>query len=152
MKAINASTSKKNRAALHFSAEEKVLLNSEDDVYMDDAQLEFFRRRLLAMRANFLNTEQETNDHLKERDRISDVLDRATVEETITLELRLRDRERHLLVKIDQALHRIERRTYGWCEETGEPIGIARLLSRPTATLCLEAQQRRERMQQVYGH
>lgn len=151
MKTASSPKQRKNVTGLHYSTEEKALLGSQDDEYMCESQREFFRERLQAMRAELLCAEQETSGHLKEHDSTSDVLDRASVEEALTLELRLRDRERRLLNKIDQALFRIQNGSYGWCEETGESIGIARLLSRPTATLCLEAQQRRERLQKVYG-
>ncbi len=135
----------------HYSPDEKALLASDPDDYMNEQHQQFFRTRLLAMREELLTAEQETSSHLKEHDNTPDPLDRATIEESLTLELRLRDRERRLLTKVEQALQRIDDGTYGWCAETGEPIGLARLLSRPTATLCLEAQQRRERLQQVFG-
>ena len=151
MKTTSSPKQRKKMTGLHYSTEEMALLGSQGDEYMCESQREFFRERLQAMRAELLSAEQETSGHLKEQDSTPDVLDRASVEETLTLVLRLRDRERRLLEKIDQALYRIDNGRYGWCEETGEPIGIARLLSRPTATLCLEAQQRRERLQKVYG-
>jgi DnaK suppressor protein len=133
------------------SSEEQALLASNPDDYMNEQHRQFFRTRLMAIREELLTAEQETTFHLKEQESTPDPLDRATVEENLTLELRLRDRERRLLKKVEQALQRIDDGTYGWCAETGEPIGLARLLSRPTATLCLEAQQRRERIQQVFG-
>lgn len=151
MKTVSSPKRRKNVVGMHYSAEEKALLSSQDDEYMCESQREFFRERLRAMRAELLSAEQETSGHLKEHDNTPDVLDRASAEETLTLELRLRDREQRLLNKIDQALFRIQNGSYGWCEETGDAIGIARLLSRPTATLCIEAQQRRERLQQVFG-
>lgn len=135
----------------HRSPEEQALHSSDPDDYMNEQHRQFFRTRLLAMREELLAAEQETNCHLKEQDNTPDPLDRATIEENLTLELRLRDRERRLLTKVEQALQRIEDGTYGWCAETDEPIGLARLLSRPTATLCLEAQQHRERIQQIFG-
>jgi DnaK suppressor protein len=88
---------------------------------------------------------------MREVDNVSDPADRATVEEEHTLELRTRDRERKLLKKIEQAIDRIDAGEYGYCDETGEPIGIGRLLARPTATLTIEAQERRERLQKLYG-
>lgn len=147
---MNAKKSSRNISD-HHSPEEQALLASDPDDYMNEQQRLFFRTRLLAMRGELLSAEQETNSHLKEQDNTPDPLDRATIEENLTLELRLRDRERRLLTKVEQALQRIDDGRYGWCAETGEPIGLARLLSRPTATLCLEAQQRRERLQQVFG-
>jgi DnaK suppressor protein len=93
----------------------------------------------------------ETTEHLRETVIVPDPADRATIEEEHALELRTRDRERKLLKKIQQSITRIESGEYGWCEETGEAIGIPRLLARPTATLSLEAQQRRELRQKLYG-
>jgi DnaK suppressor protein len=92
-----------------------------------------------------------TSEHLRENEVVPDPADRATIEEEHALELRARDRERKLMKKIEQSLRRIEDGSYGWCEETGEPIGVARLLARPTATLSVEAQQRRELKQKMYG-
>ena len=93
----------------------------------------------------------ETTEHLRETVIVPDPADRATIEEEHALELRTRDRERKLLKKVQQAINRIDVGEYGWCEETGEPIGLQRLLARPTATLSLEAQQRRELRQKLYG-
>ncbi|NCX12045.1 MAG: RNA polymerase-binding protein DksA, partial [Betaproteobacteria bacterium] len=93
----------------------------------------------------------ETTEHLRETVIVPDPADRATIEEEHALELRTRDRERKLLKKVQQAINRIDAGEYGWCEETGEPIGLQRLLARPTATLSLEAQQRRELRQKLYG-
>jgi len=119
--------------------------------YMNQAQLEFFRERLLTMERDIRNNADETTEHLRETVIVPDPADRATIEEEHALELRTRDRERKLLKKIKQSLDRIESGEYGWCEETGDPIGIPRLLARPTATLSLEAQQRRELRQKLYG-
>jgi len=127
------------------------LLKMRDSDYMNEAQLEFFRGRLQQMERELLHNADETTEHLRETVIVPDPADRATIEEEHALELRTRDRERKLLKKIQQALARIDSGEYGFCEETGEPIGIPRLLARPTATLSLEAQQRRELRQKLYG-
>lgn len=119
--------------------------------YMNEAQRAFFRNRLLEMRDEILRKADETVEHMREQDNVADPADRATVEEEHALELRTRDRERKLLKKIEQAIARIDAGDYGFCEETGEPIGVPRLLARPTATLSIEAQERRERLQKMYG-
>lgn len=130
--------------------EEQILQMPESD-YMNDAQLAFFRARLRQMEADIRNNACETTEHLRETVIVPDPADRATIEEEHALELRTRDRERKLLKKIEQALATIDSGDYGYCEETGDPIGIPRLLARPTATLSLEAQQRRELRQKLYG-
>lgn len=130
--------------------EAQILAMSEDD-YMNDAQLAFFRHRLRQLELDLLKNADETTEHLRETVLVPDPADRATIEEEHALELRTRDRERKLLKKIQQSLATIDAGDYGWCEETGEPIGIPRLLARPTATLSLEAQQRRELKQKLYG-
>ena len=123
-----------------------------DDEYMNDKQLDFFRARLTALKDDLLSNAGETTEHLREDTTIvPDPADRATIEEEHALELRTRDRERKLLKKITQSLGRIEASDYGFCDETGEPIGLGRLLARPTATLSLEAQQRREMKQKMFG-
>jgi DnaK suppressor protein len=127
------------------------LLRMSDAQYMNAEQLEFFRYRLQQMERELLANADETTEHLRETVIVPDPADRATIEEEHALELRTRDRERKLLKKVQQALARIESGEYGFCEETGEPIGIPRLLARPTATLSLEAQQRREMKQKMYG-
>jgi DnaK suppressor protein len=119
--------------------------------YMSAVQLKFFRERLLQLQKELRDNAGATTEHLRELSFAPDPADRATLEEEHALELRTRDRERKLLKKIDQALMRIEDGTYGYCEETGEPIGIQRLLARPTATLTIEAQERREMKQKLYG-
>jgi DnaK suppressor protein len=119
--------------------------------YMNAAQLRFFRERLLALQKELRDNAGATTEHLRELSFAPDPADRATLEEEHALELRTRDRERKLLKKIDGALTRIEDGSYGYCEETGEPIGIQRLLARPTATLSIEAQERRELKQKLYG-
>ena len=127
------------------------LLEASDNEYMSEEQLAFFRQRLLELRAQLLNNADDTGQHLRENEVTTDPSDRATLEEEYTLELRTRDRERKLLKKIEKSLKMIDDGTYGYCEETGEPIGVPRLLARPTATLSLEAQERRERVQKLYG-
>jgi len=130
---------------------EAELLKMPESAYMNEAQLAFFRARLQQMEKEILANAGETTEHLRETVIVPDPADRATIEEEHALELRTRDRERKLLKKIQQALASIESGDYGYCEETGEPIGIPRLLARPTATLSLEAQQRRELRQKLYG-
>ena len=130
--------------------EEKLLKMSSKD-YMNDVQLAFFKERLIQMQTELLQNADETTEHLRDNEVVPDPADRASIEEEHALELRTRDRERKLLKKIGQSISRIEEGDYGWCEETGEPIGVGRLLARPTATLSIEAQERRERMQKLYG-
>ena len=130
--------------------EEQVLKMSDKD-YMNAAQLAFFRDRLEKMKQELLANADLTSEHLRESDVVPDPADRATIEEEHALELRTRDRERKLMKKIDESIMHIDDGSYGFCEETGEPIGIPRLLARPTATLSVEAQQRREQKQKMYG-
>jgi DnaK suppressor protein len=127
------------------------LLKMPDAAYMNEEQLAFFKHRLQEMERELLQNADETTEHLRETVIVPDPADRATIEEEHALELRTRDRERKLLKKVQQSLARIEAGDYGFCEETGDPIGIPRLLARPTATLSLEAQQRREMKQKMYG-
>jgi len=127
------------------------LLKAPDKDYMNDAQLAFFRQRLIELRDQLLQNADDTGEHLRENETTTDPSDRATLEEEYTLELRTRDRERKLLKKVEKSIKLIDDGSYGYCEETGEPIGIPRLLARPTATLSLEAQERRERVQKLYG-
>ena len=130
---------------------EAQLLKMPAKDYMNEVQLGFFKDMLLKMQAEILSNAGETTEHLRENEVVPDPADRATIEEEHALELRTRDRERKLLKKVAQALERVASGEYGWCEETGEPIGVGRLLARPTATLSLEAQQRREKIQKMYG-
>lgn len=130
--------------------EEQLLAMPESD-YMNAAQLEFFRQRLLDLEQEILNKATATTENLRETQFVPDPADRATIEEEHALELRTRDRERKLLKKVRQSLETIDSGEYGWCEETGEPIGLKRLLARPTANLSLEAQERREIRQKLYG-
>ena len=128
------------------------VLAMPDAEYMNDTQLAFFRLKLLQLKRDILNSAGQTTEHLREDTVIvPDPADRATIEEEHAIELRTRDRERKLLKKIEQSIQRIDMGDYGYCDETGEPIGVARLLARPTATLSLEAQQRRELKQKMFG-
>jgi len=130
---------------------EAALLSASPEHYMSAPQLAFFRRRLQADEQALLSAVKATAGHLQESETSSDWNDRASAEEEHTFGLRVRDRERKLLQKIREALRRIDEGNYGWCEETGEPIGIPRLLARPTAALCLEAQERREQAKRRFG-
>ena len=131
---------------------EPELMAMPDSEYMGEKQLEFFRAKLQALKDDLLSNAGETTEHLREDTSIvPDPADRATIEEEHALELRTRDRERKLLKKISQSIGRIDAGDYGYCDETGEPIGLGRLLARPTATLSLEAQQRREMKQKMFG-
>jgi DnaK suppressor protein len=128
------------------------VLAMPDSEYMNEKQMAFFRLKLTQLKQEILNSAGETTEHLREDTVIvPDPADRATIEEEHALELRTRDRERKLLKKIEQSIARIDAGDYGYCDETGEPIGVGRLLARPTATLSLEAQQRRELKQKMFG-
>jgi len=130
---------------------EAEILKMSDKDYMNEAQLAFFKDRLVKMRDEILANANQTTEHLRETVIVPDPADRATIEEEHALELRTRDRERKLLKKVEQSIARIDANDYGYCDETGEPIGIPRLLARPTATLTLEAQERREKRQKLMG-
>jgi DnaK suppressor protein len=124
---------------------------SEDEPFMNDLQRAYFRRKLLNWRDEILQSTKETLQHLQDdSSQHADIADRATSETERALELRARDRQRKLIAKIDAALERIEDGTYGYCEETGEPISLKRLDARPIATLSVEAQERHERRERVY--
>ena len=124
---------------------------SEDEEFMNPLQLEYFRQKLLRWRAELLAESTETLQHLKEESLLKpDLTDRASLETERAIELRTRARERKLISKIDAALSRIDDGTYGYCEETDEPIGIHRLEARPIATLTIEAQKRHERMERTH--
>lgn len=128
------------------------LLAMPDSEYMNEKQMAAFRLKLTTLKQEILNSAGETTEHLREDTVVvPDPADRATIEEEHALELRTRDRERKLLKKIEQSIDRIDSGDYGFCDETGEPIGVGRLLARPTATLSLEAQQRRELKQKMFG-
>lgn len=130
---------------------EAELLKMPESEYMSERQLGFFRDRLRQLEQEILSNAGATTEHLRETQFVPDPADRATIEEEHALELRTRDRERKLLKKVQQSIARIDSGEYGWCEETGEPIGLRRLLARPTATLSLEAQERREMRQKMFG-
>ena len=124
---------------------------SEKETFLNDLQLEYFRQKLLQWRMELLEEVNEPRTNLKETSLVEpDLGVRASVEADRSLELRTRDRARKLISKIDEALARIEDGSYGYCEETNEPIGIKRLEARPIATLSLEAQERHERMEKTY--
>jgi DnaK suppressor protein len=128
------------------------VLAMPDAEYMNETQMAFFRRKLVGLKEDILANAGETTEHLREDTVVvPDPADRATIEEEHALELRTRDRERKLLKKIDQSIARIDSGDYGYCDETGEAIGVGRLLARPTASLSLEAQQRRELKQKMFG-
>ena len=140
----------KTRAAEELTDAE--VLAMPDSEYMNDKQMAFFRHKLVLLKQDMHNNAGETTEHLREDTVVvPDPADRATIEEEHALELRTRDRERKLLKKIEQSIARIDAGDYGYCDETGEPIGVGRLLARPTATLSLEAQQRRELKQKMFG-
>ncbi|MGH8833264.1 MAG: RNA polymerase-binding protein DksA [Polaromonas sp.] len=123
-----------------------------DSEYMNEKQMAFFRHKLSVLKQEIHNSAGETTEHLREDTVVvPDPADRATIEEEHALELRTRDRERKLLKKIEQSIARIDSGDYGYCDETGEPIGVGRLIARPTANLSLEAQQRRELKQKMFG-
>src|SRR5438132_4775459 len=131
--------------------EQQLLAMPESD-YMSDAQLAFFRTKLETMRAEILAHAQQAAGELREEVTVlADPADRATIEEEHNLEQCTRERERKPLQSAAQAIARIDSGDYGWCEETGDPIGIARLLARPTASLTVEAQQRREARERMFG-
>ena len=124
---------------------------SEDEEFMNERQREYFKQKLLTWKEEILRESRETLSHLQsETENHPDLVDRASSETDRALELRTRDRQRKLISKIDDALRRIEDGSYGYCEETGEPIGIGRLDARPTATMSLEAQERHERQERVH--
>ncbi len=124
---------------------------SEKEEYMSDMQLEYFRQKLLSWKKSLIGQSKDTLDDLKQGGlNQPDQIDRASLEADKALELRTRDRARKLISKIDEALKRIEDGSYGYCEETGDPIGLDRLEARPVTTLSIEAQERHERMEKTY--
>ena len=124
---------------------------SDDEPFMNERQREYFRAKLLSWREDILKEAKETLQHLQEENQNHpDIADRASSETDRAIELRARDRQRKLIAKIDEALTRIDDGTYGYCEETGEPISLRRLEARPIATLSVEAQERHERRERVY--
>ncbi len=140
----------KKKSVEELSDEEIIAM--PDDEYMNAVQLAYFRHKLVENKNSILASADRTTENLKEDSSIvPDPADRATIEEEHALELRTRDRERKLLKKIEQSIARIDAGDYGYCDETGEPIGVSRLLARPTASLSLEAQTRREMKQKMFG-
>ena len=129
---------------------EKALLAMPSSSYMNAAQMRFFRDLLNRQRQDLLDNATMTIDHLRDGEAEADPNDRATIEEENSLELRIRDRERKMLPRVEAALKRIDDGRYGFCEETGEPIGLRRLLARPTTAYSIEAQERHERRERVY--
>jgi len=126
-------------------------LPTDIEEYMNENHLEFFRQKLLTWKKELLNEASDTKDDLSEDGlQRPDIADRAQVESNATIQLRTRDRERKLISKIDSALRRIDLGSYGYCEETDEPIGIKRLIARPIASLCLNAQERHEKMERIH--
>ncbi len=124
---------------------------SEDEEFMNERQLQYFKQKLLNWKEEIFRESRETLTHLQaETENHPDIADRASSETDRSLELRTRDRQRKLISKIDEAIRRIEEGSYGYCEETGEPIGVARLDARPIATLSLEAQERHERRERIH--
>ena len=124
---------------------------TDDEPFMNERQLEYFKQKLFKWKEDILRESRETLSHLQtDTENHPDLADRASSETDRALELRTRDRQRKLISKIDEALRRIEDGIYGYCEETGEPIGLARLEARPIATLSLEAQERHERRERVH--
>jgi DnaK suppressor protein len=124
---------------------------ADDEPFMNDTQLAYFRRKLLAWKSELMSDSKETIETLQDNTRaIPDISDRASEETDRALELRTRDRQRKLVSKIDAALRRIDEGEYGYCEETGDPISLRRLDARPIATMSLEAQERHERRERVH--
>ena len=124
---------------------------ADDELFMNDTQVEYFRRKLLSWKSDLMSDSKDTIETLQDNTRaIPDISDRASEETDRALELRTRDRQRKLVSKIDSALRRIEEGEYGYCEETGEPISLLRLDARPIATMSLEAQERHERREKVH--
>jgi DnaK suppressor protein len=142
---------KKTGSPVGMLAKSKTYRPSEKEPFMNERQREYFRMKLLAWREDILKEAKETLLHLQEENQNHpDLADRASSETDRAIELRARDRQRKLISKIDEALGRIEDGTYGYCEETGEPISLRRLEARPIATLSVEAQERHERRERVY--
>ena len=140
-----------NALASVMSEEAAAYRPSDDEPFMSERQLAYFKKKLLAWKEEILKESKETIAHLQDENHVlPDLADRASSETDRSLELRTRDRQRKLISKIDDALRRIEDGSYGYCEDTGEPIGLGRLEARPTATLSVEAQERHERRERVH--
>ncbi|KPN70787.1 MULTISPECIES: RNA polymerase-binding protein DksA [Neisseria] len=125
--------------------------NGPEEDYMNEDHLNFFRELLVKLQEELIEKANVTTGHLQEHESASDPADRATQEEEYALELRTRDRERKLMSKIQSSIRLIDEGEYGYCQDTGEPIGLKRLLARPTATLSVEAQERREQMKKQFA-
>ena len=133
------------------AAKDKIYRPTEKEPFMNERQKEYFRQKLAIWREDILKEAKDTLQHLQdENQNHPDLADRASSETDRAIELRARDRQRKLINKIDAALHRLDDGTYGYCEETGEPIGLKRLEARPIATLSVEAQERHERRERIY--
>ena len=146
-----ATAEKKNGHAVTATTDKKNYRPSDKEPFMNERQREYFREKLLAWKEDILKEAKETLQHLQaENENHPDLADRASSETDRAIELRARDRQRKLIAKIDAALSRIDDGTYGYCEETGEPISLRRLEARPIATLSIEAQERHERRERVY--
>lgn len=141
---------KKTAAKRPTSVTEEKLRKMPESQYMNELQLDFFRQRLLDMRDEVVAREVDVKERLHQREVFADPADRATAEEEHWLDLRLRERESLLLKKIDESLRRIQEKEYGYCEVTGEPIGIPRLLARPTATVCVDVKGQNEHIEAQY--
>jgi DnaK suppressor protein len=141
----------KNMSTPAKALTEKALLAMPASAYMNAAQLGFFRDLLRKQRQDLLDNATMTIDHLRDGEAEADPNDRATIEEENSIELRIRDRERKMLPRVEAALKRIEDGQYGFCEETGDPIGLRRLLARPTTVFSIEAQERHESRQRIQG-
>lgn len=153
IKAVNGGTGTKGLNGVHLAvaSDDKGYRPSEKEPFMNERQRDYFRERLLAWREDILKEAKETLQHLQdENQNHPDLADRASSETDRAIELRARDRQRKVISKIDAALQRIEDGTYGYCEETGEPIALKRLEARPIATLSVEAQERHERRERIY--
>ena len=154
MRSDKTSDNKKKSAAIkngHSSPADKDYRPSDKEPFMNERQREYFRKKLLDWKEDILKEAKETLQHLQdENQNHPDLADRASSETDRAIELRARDRQRKLIAKIEEALARLEDGTYGYCEETGEPIALKRLEARPIATLTIEAQERHERRERVY--
>ncbi len=141
----------KMRAMAKLTEQDVLNWNGPEDDYMNEEHQAFFRELLMKLQEELINNAAATTDHLQEQESTPDPADRATQEEEYALELRTRDRERKLLAKVQASIRQIDEGDYGYCKDTGEPIGLKRLLARPTATLSVEAQERREQMKKQFA-
>lgn len=134
-----------------LSEQDIINWDGPEDDYMNADHLEFFRERLMQLQEELINNAESTTEQMQGHEAAPDPADRASQEEEYALELRTRDRERKLLAKIQASIRDIDEGDYGFCRDTGEPIGLKRLLARPTATLSVEAQERRERLKKQFA-